>query len=73
MDIRLTIPIFSIFRSLKTVSQIVNALKSFGKQDKHYFVKCLAGCWSAPLFMVLSAYITSISLDANLPYVTATG
>jgi hypothetical protein len=54
--------------------QIVNALKSFGKQDKHYFLKCLAGCWIAPLFMVLAAYVTSITMDkGSLPYVTSTG
>merc|ERR1712176_1383905 len=65
---------WSVCASVTLYEKIVNALKSFGKQDKHYFVKCLAGCWTAPLFMVLAAYITSTTMDkTSLPYVTATG
>ena len=52
------------------------ALKSFGKQDKFYFVKCLLGCYSCPLFMVMSAYVAYYTMKGEndtMPYLTSSG
>ena len=56
------------------IPQIVNALKSYGKQDKHYFIKCLTGCWLCPVLMVVATYITAWQMNvAQMPYLASTG
>ena len=52
----------------------MNALKSYGKQDKHYYLKCLVGCWLCPCFVVVATYVTAWQMGvAEIPYLDTTG
>jgi len=64
---------WSVCASVTLYEKIVNALKSYGKQDKNYFTKCLGGCWFCPIFMVVATYLTSYTMDNGTPYLASTG
>jgi len=65
---------WSVCASVTLYEKIVNALKSYGKQDKNYFTKCLIGCWFCPLFMVMATWVTAETMSDNAsPYIATTG
>merc|ERR1719453_1222769 len=64
---------WSVCASVTLYDKIVNALKSYGKVDKHYFLKCLLGCWTSPLLLTIGTYITASTLGIDeTPYITRT-
>ena len=54
--------------------QIVDALKTYGKTDRFYLLKCSLGCWVFPSILPIAACVTSYSMndsqgEYNAPYV----
>ena len=48
------------------VPQIVDAIKSYGKVDKFYMVKCCVVSWVAPIVLPVTAFVTSWSMNERI-------